>query len=43
MNLQEVLLVERDETGGGVLQLRSRPDALRISAALLQEFKRFLV
>ena len=43
VNLREVLLVERDETGGGVLRLRSRPDALRISAAFLQEFKRFLV
>ena len=43
VNLREVLLVERDETGGAVLHLRSRPDALRISAAFLQEFKRFLV
>ena len=43
VNLRDVLLVERDETGGAVLHLRSRPDALRISAAFLQEFKRFLV
>ena len=43
VNLREVLLVERDESGGGVLHLRSRPDRLRISAPFLREFKKFLV
>lgn len=43
VHLREVLLVERDETGGGVLHLRSCPDVLRISAPFLREFKRFLV
>ncbi len=42
VNLREVLLVERDETGGGVLQLRSSKDVLRISAPFLREFKAFL-
>ena len=43
VNLREVLLVERDESGGGVLQLRSHPDTLRISAPFLRDFKKFLV
>ena len=43
VNLREVLLVERDESGGGVLHLRTHPDTLRISAPFLREFKKFLV
>ena len=42
VNLGEVLMVERDETGGGMLQLRSTKDVLRISAPYLREFKTFL-
>lgn len=42
VNLREVLLVERNETGGGLLQLRSCKDVLRISAPFLREFKSFL-
>lgn len=42
VNLGEVLLVERDETGGGMLQFRSTKDVLRISAPYLREFKTFL-
>jgi DNA-binding LytR/AlgR family response regulator len=43
VHLREVLLVEKDDTGGGMLHLRSRPDVLRISAPFMREFKRFLV
>jgi len=43
VNLREVLLVERDESGGGLLRLRSRPDVLRVSAPFLREFRKFLV
>jgi DNA-binding LytR/AlgR family response regulator len=42
VNLREVLLVERDETGGGTLHLRNTKDVLRISAPYLREFKAFL-
>ena len=42
VNLREVLLVERDETGRGVLQLRSSKDVLSISAPFLRAFKAFL-
>lgn len=42
VNLREVLLVERDETGGGVLQLRSSKEVLRVSAPFLRAFRAFL-
>jgi DNA-binding LytR/AlgR family response regulator len=42
VNLSEVFQVERNETGGGLLQLRSSKDVLRISAPFLREFKSFL-
>lgn len=43
VNLREVLMVERDDAGGGVLHLRSRPELLRISARFLRAFKNYLV
>jgi DNA-binding LytR/AlgR family response regulator len=42
VNLSEVLLVERDETGGGTLKLRTSKDVLRISTPYLREFRAFL-
>ena len=42
VNLCEVLLVERDETGAGLIQLRHHKDVLRISASFLKAFKAFL-
>lgn len=42
VNLREVLLVERDDAGGGVLRFRKHPDAVRISAPFLREMKVFL-
>jgi DNA-binding LytR/AlgR family response regulator len=41
VNLGEVLLVERDETGG-TLKLRTSKDVLRISMPYLREFRAFL-
>ncbi len=42
VNLREVLMVERDESGAGLIQLRNNPDVLRISAPFLRAFKAFL-
>ena len=42
VNLREVLLVERDESGGGQLHFRDRPDVLRVSAPFMRTFKAFL-
>jgi DNA-binding LytR/AlgR family response regulator len=42
VSLREVFMVDRDETGGALLQLRSCKDVLRISAPFLREFKTFL-
>lgn len=41
VNLREVLLVERDDSGGGRLHLRKTTDVLRISAPYLREFNAF--
>jgi DNA-binding LytR/AlgR family response regulator len=43
VNLREVLLVERDDAGGGQLTLRRHPEIVRISAPFLRELKSFLV
>lgn len=44
VNLQEVLLVERDDDGaGGVIHLRGGQALLRISAPFLRELKTFLI
>jgi len=42
VNLREVLLVERDESGGGQLHFREHPDVLRVSAPYMRIFKAFL-
>lgn len=42
VNLREVLLVERDDAGGGVIRFRRHPDAVRVSAPFLREMKVFL-
>ncbi len=43
VQLREVLLVERDDAGGGTLKFRRHPERIRISAAYLRELKGFLV
>jgi DNA-binding LytR/AlgR family response regulator len=43
VNLREVLLVERDDVGGGLVKFRSHPDVVRISAPYLRELRAFLV
>lgn len=43
VNLREVLLVERDDDGTGVVRFRNHPDPVRISAPYLRELRMFLV
>ncbi len=43
VNLREVLLVERDDDGTGLVKFRHHADAVRISAPYLRELKMFLV
>ena len=43
VNLREVLLVERDDDGSGVVRFRHHADAVRISASYLRELRMFLV
>jgi DNA-binding LytR/AlgR family response regulator len=43
VNLREVLLVERDDVGGGLVKFRSHSDVVRISAPYLRELRTFLV
>jgi DNA-binding LytR/AlgR family response regulator len=43
VNLREVLLVERDDTGTGLVKFRNHLDEVRISAPYLRELRMFLV
>ncbi len=43
VNLREVLLVERDEAGTGLVKFRNHPDVVRMSAPYLRELRMFLV
>jgi DNA-binding LytR/AlgR family response regulator len=43
VNLREVLLVERDDDGTGMVRFRNHPDPVRISAPYLRELRMFLV
>lgn len=43
VNLREILLVEREEDGGGVLKFRHRGDEVRISPPFMRELRMFLV
>jgi DNA-binding LytR/AlgR family response regulator len=43
VNLREVLLVERDDVGGGQLSFRRHAETVRISAPFMRELKSFLV
>lgn len=43
VNLREVLLVERDDAGGGQLTFRRHTETVRISAPFMRELKSFLV
>jgi DNA-binding LytR/AlgR family response regulator len=42
VNLREVLLVERDDSGGGLVRFRSISDEVRISAPFMRELRAFL-
>jgi DNA-binding LytR/AlgR family response regulator len=43
VNLREVLLVERDDSGAGDVKFRNHTEVLRISAPYMRELKMFLV
>jgi DNA-binding LytR/AlgR family response regulator len=43
VNLREVLLVERDDDGTGLVRFRHHADTVRISASYLRELRMFLV
>jgi DNA-binding LytR/AlgR family response regulator len=43
VNLREVLLVERDDTGAGLVKFRNHADVVRISGPYLRELRMFLV
>ena len=43
VNLREVLLVERDDDGTGLVRFRNHLDSVRISAPYLRELRMFLV
>jgi DNA-binding LytR/AlgR family response regulator len=43
INLGEVLLVEREEGGTGLVKFRNHSDTVRISAPYLRELRMFLV
>ena len=42
VSLRDVLLVERDDSGGGQLHLRDREDVLRVSPPFMRAFKAFV-